>query len=320
MKTVLVTGAAGFIGSNLVKALLEQGYRVVGVDNFDDTYNPAFKEEHIAPLLGNSNFVLYRTDIRSLDQMREIFAKEKPSLVAHLAGKADTRDAVKNPQIYLSVNMDGTLNMLELAREFGVEQMAIASSGSVYGNNPNIPWQEDENTNFPLSAYGVTKKAVEMLAYTYHHNFGMHITCLRYFNVYGENNRPSMVPYKWGRAFLLGEEIELSGEGVRQRDFTYVGDVVQGTILALTKPLGFEVLNISNSSPASLNQLIAVFEKVTGKAVSIRKRESHNASVNEMFADNAKAKKLLGWEPKVSLEEGITRLVNWLRANRLEKS
>jgi nucleoside-diphosphate-sugar epimerase len=320
MKTVLVTGAAGFIGSNLTQALLEQGYRVVGVDNFDDTYNPAFKEEHIAPFLTNPNFALHRIDIRDLLALRAVFEIEKPSLVAHLAGKADTRDAVKNPEVYLSVNMDGTLNILELAREFAVENMAIASSGSVYGNNPNIPWQEDENTNFPLSAYGVTKKAVEMLAYTYHHNFNMNVSCLRYFNVYGENNRPSMVPYKWGMAFLLGEEIELSGEGVRQRDFTYVGDVVSGTILALTKPLGFEVLNISNSSPTSLNELISVFEKVTGKTVSIRKRESHNASVNEMFADNSKAKKLLGWEPQVSLEEGITRLIGWLRANRLEKS
>ena len=193
----------------------------------------------------------------------------------------------------------------------------VASSGSVYGNNPNIPWKEDEKTDWPLSAYGVTKKAVEMLAYTYHHNFGMNVVCLRYFNVYGENNRPGMVPYKWAKAFLTGGEIELSGEGTRKRDFTYVGDVVDATLLALESPLAYEIINIADSKPHSLADLLAVFEKVTGISPQVRKRPSHPASVNEMYADSSKAKELLGWEPKVFLEEGITRLVAWFRANRL---
>lgn len=317
METILVTGAAGFIGSNLTKTLLEQGYRVVGVDNFDDTYDPAFKEEHIQEFRGNENFVLYRTDIREMEDMRIIFEKEQPHRVAHLAAKADTRAAVNDPYPYFTVNMLGTLNILELAREHGVKMTVIASSGSVYGNNPNIPWTEEEVTNFPLSAYGVTKKSTEMLGYTYHHNFAMNVVFLRYFNVYGENNRPTMMPYKWARAFLNGEEIELSGEGTRKRDLTYVGDAVRGTIAALKSDIGYEVFNIGNSNPVSLRELISVFEKTTGKTVPIRSRESHNASVNEMFADTSKAKAQLDWEPQTSVEEGIERLVNWVRANRI---
>jgi UDP-glucuronate 4-epimerase len=318
MKTVLVTGAAGFVGSNLTEALLERGYRVVGVDNFDDTYALEFKEEQIAPFVHNSNFELVRADIREKAAMLALFERVRPEMVAHLAAKADTRAAVENPQIYLSVNMDGTLNILELCREFGVRMTVIASSGSVYGNNPNVPWKEDERTDFPLSAYGVTKKAVELLAYTFHHNFGMHIVCLRYFNVYGENNRPAMVPYKWAKAFLTGEDIEMSGEGTRRRDFTYVGDVADATILALESSLGYEVINIADSQPYSLTDLFAVFEKVTGVTPLVRKRPSHPASVNDMYADSSKAKKLLGWEPKVFLEEGIARLVAWFKANRLK--
>ena len=317
MATILVTGGAGFIGSNLIEELLKEGFRIICVDNFDDTYDPKFKEDNIHKFKGNKNFLLYRTDIRALDELKQIFDNEKPDYVVHLAAKADTRDAVKNPFVYLSVNMDGTLNVLELSREFGVKTMVIASSGSVYGNNPNVPWTEDERTDFPLSAYGATKKAVEMLGYTYHHNFGMNIICLRYFNVYGENNRPNMVPYKWAKAFLKGEEIELSGEGTRKRDFTYVGDIVSGTILALKSNLGFEVINLGGSNPLSLMDLIKTFEKVTGNTVSINKRPSNNASVDEMYADISKAEKLLHWTPKVSIEDGIKKLIFWFKKERL---
>lgn len=317
MKTVLVTGGAGFIGSNLVAELLRQKYRVVCVDNFDDTYDPKFKEQHLAPCLKNPNFKLYRQDIRSLTDLKKIFATETPQSVVHLAAKADTRDAVKNPYVYISVNVEGTLNVLELCKDFAIKKLVMASSGSVYGNNPNIPWDEDENTDFPLSAYGASKKLTEMLAFTYHHNFGLQIICLRYFNVYGENNRPNMVPYKWVKALLAGEEIELSGTGNRKRDFTYVGDVVAATILALQSNLQFEILNVANSQPVSLKQLLKVFEKVTGVTAKVHSRPSHRASVGVMYANSKKAQKLLNWQPKVSIEQGITKLVTWFRANRL---
>ncbi|MFZ2621029.1 MAG: NAD-dependent epimerase/dehydratase family protein [Minisyncoccia bacterium] len=320
MKTVLVTGGAGFIGSNLVSELLKRKYRVVCVDNFDGTYSPEFKESHVAPFVSNTNFGLFRVDICDLEKMRSIFEKEKPVYVVHLAAKADTRDAVKNPYIYISVNVNGTTNILELSKKFSVKKVVLASSGSVYGNNPNIPWKEEENTDLPLSAYGATKKTTEMLAYTYHHNFDMNVVCLRYFNVYGENNRPNMVPYKWAKAFLNNEEIELSGEGTRKRDFTYVGDVVEATVLAMEAPIKYEILNIANSQPVSLKELISVFEKITGMKPNVKSRPSHNASVNEMYADSMKAQKLLNWKPKVSIEEGISKLVSWFRQNRMEKS
>lgn len=318
MKTILVTGGAGFIGSNLISKLLQKEYRVICVDNFDDTYEPKFKEENISLFLKNQDFVLYRADIRDLILMREIFEKEKPVYVAHLAAVADTRYAVLNPYIYVSVNIEGTLNILELSKEFSVKNVVVASSGSVYGNNPKVPWKEEYNTDLPLSAYGATKKTTEMLGFTYHHNFGMNIICLRYFNVYGENVRPTMVPYKWAEAFLTDKEVELSGDGTRKRDFTYVGDVVEATILALTSSFGYEIINIGNSQPVSLQELLSVFEKVTGVSPRIHNRPSHFASTNETYADNTKAKKLLGWEAKISIEEGIVKLITWFRENRLK--
>lgn len=317
MKTVLVTGAAGFIGSNLTHALLERGYRVVGIDNFDDTYDPFFKEANIAPFQGNANFKLERIDIRDADALKTVFEAEKPSYVVHLAAKADTRRAVDTPRLYISVNIDGTLNILEVCREHPVENLIIASSSSVYGNSSQVPFTEDQPADRPISPYGATKRAAEHLAHTYRHNFNMNITCLRFFNAVGENNRPNMVPYIWAEKLLRGEEIEISGDGSRKRDYTYIGDIVRGTILAMEKPLGFEVINLGNTAPASLNELLAMFEKIIGTKAKVKSRPSHGASVEVTYANVNKAKELLGWEPQTSLEEGITKLVAWFRANRL---
>ncbi len=320
MKTVLVTGAAGFIGSNLTKALLERGYRVVGVDNFDDTYDLRFKESNIAPFADNANFTLHRADIRDLPAMEKIFEAERPSYVVHLAAKADTRKAVDTPRLYTSVNIDGTLNILELCREYPVENLVIASSSSVYGNSLHIPFTEDQPADRPISPYGATKRSVEHLAHTYHHNFGTNVTCLRFFNAVGENNRPGMVPYVWAERLLKGEEVEISGDGSRRRDYTYIGDIVRGTILAMEKPLGFEIINLGNTAPASLNELVAIFEKIIGVKAIVKSRPSTKPSVEITYADITKAKKLLDWEPTTSLEEGITKLVAWFRLNRMEES
>ncbi len=321
MKTVLVTGGAGFIGSNLCAALLKREYRVVCVDNLDSDLYPAnIKEAYVKPLLTHSDFILYRTDIRDKDSLKEIFLKEKPEYVAHLAARANVRNAVKDPYPYISINIEGTLNVLEACKEFPVKNLVIASSGSVYGNDPHTPWSEDHLAGEPVSPYGATKRATELLAYTYHRNFKMNITCLRYFNAYGENNRPDLVPYIWGEAILKGEEIEISGDGSRERDYTYVGDVVEGTIRALEKPLGFEIINIGNSNPTSLKDLLEVFKKVTGIEVRVRSRPSNSVSMERTFADISKAKALLGWQPEVSLEEGVRRLFTWLRDHRLKES
>lgn len=317
MKTVIVTGAAGFIGSNLTNFLLEKGYRVVGIDNFDDTYEKKFKKAHIEPFAKNKNFVMHGVDIRDQKKLKKIFEKEKPSYVVHLAAKVDTRHAVDTPHEYASVNIDGTLNILELCREYKIENLVAASSSSVYGNSTRMPWKEDEALGKPLSPYGATKHAMELFAYAYHHNFDMNVTCLRYFNVYGENNRPIMVPYVWAKKILGDEEIEISGDGSRKRDYTYVGDIVRATVLAMEKPLGFEVINVGNNTPASLSELLAVFEKVIGKKAKVKSRPSTKASVEVTYADISKAKEILNWQPEVSLEEGIKRLVLWFKKERL---
>ncbi len=317
MKTVLITGAAGFVGSNLSLALLEEGYRVVGVDNFDDTYDPRFKEENIAQCLSNPNFELVRLNICNRAALQELFERVQPQLVAHLAAKADTRAAVEDPYPYVENNILGTLNIFETVRHTPLENMVFVSSSSVYGNDTKVPWKEDAAANHPISPYGATKRAAELFAYSYHHNFGMSITCLRYFNAYGEYNRPNMVPYLWARALLRGEEVELSGAGTRKRDYTYVGDTVRATIAALKKPLGYEIINIGNNHPLSLLELLGVFEKVLGVTARVKERPSHPASVEETYADISKAQKLLGWKPEVPIEEGIKRLVTWVRANRL---
>lgn len=316
MKTVLVTGAAGFIGSNVVPLLLQDGYRVIGVDNFDDTYDPAFKEENVAHI-EDANFELVRLDIRDRTALTELFERTRPTLIVHLAAKADTRAAVENPYPYIENNITGTINLLEVAKEFGVENFVMASSSSVYGNDTEVPLKESSVAGRPISPYGATKRATEMFAYAYHHNFGLNITCLRYFNAYGEHNRPNMVPYKWAKALLRGEEIEISGGGTRKRDYTYIGDIAKATVLALKKPLGFEIINIGNSSPLSLNELLAVFEKVIGVKAVVKERPSHKASVEETYADVTKAKELLDWEPTTPTEEGVLRLVAWIRSNRL---
>ncbi len=317
MEKVLITGAAGFVGSNLAAELLAAGYAVVGVDNFDDTYERRFKEEQIAPCRAHEHFELVELDICDKEALGALFARTKPELVVHLAAKADTRAAVDDPFPYIQNNIIGTLNIFEASKTGGVKNIVFVSSSSVYGNSTQVPWSEDAAADEPLSPYGATKRACELFAHAYHHNFGLNITCLRYFNVYGENNRPGMVPYKWAGALLRGEEIEISGAGTRKRDYTYVGDTVRATILALQKPLGFEIINVGNNHPLSLKELLGVFEKVIGTTAKVRERPSHKASVEETYANVSKAKELLGWEPRMPIEEGVGRLVAWFRQKRL---
>lgn len=317
METVLVTGAAGFIGSNLCRELLARGFRVVGVDNFDDTYSRAFKETQIAPCVGNPNFELVELDICDRAKLTELAKRVTPLYIVHLAAKADTRKAVEDPFPYVDTNITGTLNVFDVGREVGIKNIVSASSSSVYGNDTEVPLKESASASHPISPYGATKRAGELFAYSYHHNFGLNITCLRFFNAYGENNRPNMVPYKWALALLRGEEIEMSGGGTRRRDYTYIDDIVAGTIAAMQKPLGYEIINLGNSSPLSLKELLAIFEKVIGSTAQVKERPSHKASVEETYADVSKAKQLLDWEPTTPIEEGILRLVAWVRANRL---
>lgn len=320
MKTILVTGGAGFIGSNLIEVLLKckSVGRVVCVDNLDPFYDPAFKRENIKPFLKNEKFKFYKVDIRNFAALEKIFENEKPTFVVHLAAKANARQSVKEPDEYQSVNIIGTLNLLELSKDYEIKKFIFISSSSVYGNSAKSPFKESSTTDFPLAPYGASKKAGEVLAYTYAHNFKLPIVCLRLFNAYGERQRPDLVIYKWVENILKGEPIEMSGAGKRARDFTYVGDIVRAIELAMKPGGDYEIINIGNSKPVSLSVLLRHVEKVLGKKAIVKTRPSHHSSVESTSADIRKAKKVLGWEPEVSLEEGVTRFTKWLRDNRFK--
>ncbi len=318
MDKVLVTGGAGFIGSACIKGLLDTTtFAVVCLDNFDNTYDRRFKEDNVNLFKDSPRFTLIEADITDKATLENIFKEHTPKHVLHLAAKADTRAAVTDPYPYVVTNIIGTLNVLEASVAHGVKQVVAASSSSVYGNNPNVPWSESNHELNPISPYGVTKLCTEHLAYTYYKNHQLPVTMLRYFNAYGEGNRPGMVPYKWAEALLTDRQIELSGDGSRRRDYTYIGDIVRATIAALRTPLGFEVINLGQSSPLSLRELLSIFETVTGKTAIINERPSHAASVEDTYADTQKAKELLDWTPEVPHEEGIRRLVDWFSTHRL---
>lgn len=320
MKTILVTGGAGFIGSNLIETLLKRKAvdRVVCVDNMDSFYDPSFKKENIKEFLKNEKFKFYKTDIRNFATLAKIFENERPNFVVHLAAKANARQSVKEPEEYQSVNIIGTLNLLELSKDYKVKKFVFISSSSVYGNIAKSPFKESSVTDFPLAPYGASKKAGEVLSYTYAHNFKLPVVCLRLFNAYGERQRPDLVIYKWVENILKGEPIEMSGTGKRARDFTYVGDIVHAIELAMKPGNEYEIVNIGNSKPVSLAVLLKHVEKVLGKKAIVITRPSHHASVESTYADISKAKKVLGWAPETPLEEGIARFAKWLRDNRFK--
>ena len=322
MKIVLITGAAGFIGSNTAEALLARSktVKVIGIDNFDENYPVKFKKQNLLNLKKNPRFTFYTADICDQKALEKIFKKEKPDSIIHLAAKADTRHAVIAPHTYVETNVTGTLNMLECAKDVGVKRFIFASSSSVYGNINKAPFKEDALTDYAISPYGATKKAGEVLAYTYHHNFGLSILCIRIFNAYGERMRPGLALYMWVEKILNGQTIEISGKGIRRRGYTYIGDLVDAFMLGLKKKdIGFEILNIGNSDSVSLNEMLVAVEKATGKKAVTVSRPSHHASVELTQAANAKAKKVLGWEPTTSFDEGVRRFVIWYKKERLGK-
>jgi len=321
MKRVLVTGAGGFIGSMVAEELcrLFPDTQVHGIDNFDDTYDRWIKQENISACAAQANFSYTECDIADRSAVTAVFDKFQPTHVLHLAAKADTRAAVSNPYPYIDTNITGTTHILDLAATHKVTQCVMASSSSVYGNSTNVPWSEGQHELQPISPYGVTKLSTEHLAFAYHHNYQLPVTMLRYFNVYGERNRPGMVPYIWTEKMLKDEAIEISGDGSRRRDYTYIGDVVDATIKALQTNLGCDVLNIGYGQPLSLLELKDNLQTAVGREVAHSFRPSHNASVEQTYADTSKAKELLGWQPQVSHTEGFKRLVDWFRSSRIEK-
>jgi len=315
---ILVTGAAGFIGSHTTKKLLELGYSVVGVDNFNDYYDPKAKERNIEKFLDNPGFKLYREDIGNFPKMAEIFKEEKFDKVCHLAARAGVRPSIIDPFLYEEVNVKGTLNMLELSRINEIKNFVFASSSSVYGNNEKIPFSETDNVDFPISPYAATKKACELLAYTYHHLYSLKCTGLRFFTVYGPCGRPDMAPFLFVDAIFQGREFKRFGDGTAKRDFTYIDDIVSGIVSALEKNLGYEIINLGNNKPVEINYFISLIEKLVDKKAAIKEYPKQPGDVDITYADIGKAQKLLDYSPKTSIEEGMRMFVEWYLENRVE--
>lgn len=314
-KTVLLTGAAGFIGHKTAIELLDQGYYVIGIDNMNDYYDVALKEFRKNDLKGRKNFSFQQIDIENREELKKLFLDNKFDAVLNLAARAGVRYSIENPFVYMSTNASGTLNLLDLMKEHEVKKLVLASTSSLYAGQ-QMPFLETLPVNEPISPYAATKKAAEAMAYTYHHLYKIDVSVVRYFTVYGNGSRPDMAQFRFMRWIEEGKPIELFGDGSQARDFTHVDDIAKGTVLAL-RNVGFEVINLGGgNNPVTMQDFIALFEKHLNKKASINHRPFHSADMVATWADISKAKSLLNWEPKISLEEGILECVKDFKAHQ----
>jgi UDP-glucuronate 4-epimerase len=311
-KAVLVTGAAGFIGSHLAGKLLDLGYQVIGMDNFDDYYSPAIKYDNSRTLQTRDGFTMVKGDIRDTSLLAQVFTEHSINLVVHLAARAGVRPSLEKPLLYQDVNIGGTINLLEASRTYGVTRFVFASSSSVYGLNSKLPFSEDDKVESPTSPYGASKIAGELYCRTYHNLYGLPMVALRFFTVYGPRQRPEMAIHLFTRMIGSGEEIKLFGDGSSKRDYTNIEDIVSGIVQALTFPhQGFEIFNLGNSHPIALDYLIHLIEEALGKKARIRRLPMQAGDVPITYADVSKAKSRLGYQPKIAIEEGISSFVQW---------
>lgn len=310
MQTILVTGAAGFIGSHLCERLLADGRRVVGLDSFDSFYDPKIKRANIAGCLTNSNFRLVEGDIRDADVVAG--ALKGCDLVVHLAARAGVRPSIEDPLLYQDVNVRGTNIILETMRKLGMKKLVFASSSSVYGNNKKVPFSETDVVDNPISPYAATKKAGELICHAYHHLFGMDITCLRFFTVYGARQRPDLAIHKFAKLILAGKSIPVFGDGSMMRDHTYIDDIIAGVVAAIDHCGGYKIYNLGESRPVSLSDLIAAIERAVGKKAIIERLPLQPGDVYQTYADVSRAKAELGYEPSTEIEAGLAMFAKWL--------
>lgn len=308
---ILITGGAGFIGSNLTKTLLEQGENIICIDNLNDYYSPDIKKNNIKQFQDNPNYHFFKLDIKNLDNLRKIFSENKFTAVIHLAARAGVRASIENPSNYIQTNIQGTLNLLECLKKTSDTKFIFASSSSVYGNITEVPFKEDMNITAPVSPYAATKLSTEAISYTYHHLYNIPMVGLRFFTVFGPHNRPDMAHYKFTQAILEEKPITKYGDGTTSRDYTYVDDVVEGIISCLDKNSDFEIINLGNNTPITLNEMINTLEKVIGKKAIIKQEGVPAGDVIKTYANISKAKELLNWEPKTPYKEGVKKMVEW---------
>lgn len=317
--TILVTGCAGFIGSKVASLLLDEGSAVLGVDSLAESPTAALRNWRLTRLLRHPHFSFECLDITAMRPLKSLFgdaqAGDPVSDVFNLAALAGVRGSVDTPHSYYQVNVLGTLNLLELCREFGVRKFILASTSSVYGEEVDGPVSEDSPTDRPLSPYAASKKAAETLLYSYHHLHGIDAVALRYFTVYGPAGRPDMSVFRFTRNIAEGEPITVYGDGTQRRDFTYVDDIARGTVAALATS-GYKTVNLGYGNPVALNDVIRTIEEATGKSAVIQRRERHQADPMITWADIGHARELLGWTPEVGIEDGIRRTVDWYLENR----
>jgi UDP-glucuronate 4-epimerase len=313
MKNVLVTGGAGFIGSHLVDCLLAEGiWHVSVVDDFNDFYSPEIKRQNISQNLANPNFSLFETDIRDAQSLRAIFQSQKFDCIVHLAARAGVRPSLCEPKLYAETNINGTLNLLELAREFGVKQFVFASSSSVYGMNAKIPFSEADKVSNPISPYAATKAAGELLCYTFSHLYDMRTVCLRFFTVYGARQRPDLAIHYFSKLISEGKAIPVFGDGKTRRDYTYIDDIIQGIRAAMDYDQSkHEIFNLGESETTELSALISMLETSLGKTAIVDRKSSQPGDVPLTFSDISKAKQLLKYNPQTKIEIGIGKFVEW---------
>ena len=315
---VLVTGCAGFIGCKVSESLLKEGHAVIGVDNLNGAYDVRLKEWRLDTLTGREDFSFSRLDLVDRAAVRSLLdgtGTRQIDAIVNLAARAGVHQSVENPWVYYEANVVGTLNLLELCRERGVGKFVLASTSSLYGSHNPMPFREDADTSRPLSPYAASKKAAETLCYTYHHLHDLDVTVLRYFTVYGPAGRPDMSIFRFIRWIAEGEPVVLYGDGDQERDFTYVDDVAAGTLAAL-RPLGFDVINLGSDRPFKINDVISMVEELLGKKAKVQRQPTYAADVKATWADIFRAKQVLGWEPAITLEEGLERTVEWYQQNR----
>jgi len=310
---ILLTGAAGFIGSWTAKKLLSLGYNVVGVDNLNDYYDVRLKQHRLDILNEQKGFHFHRLDIENFGALEVLFDMYKFDAVINLAARAGVRYSIENPFVYYNTNTNGTVNLLELCKKHKVDKFVLASTSSLYAGQ-EMPFTEDKPVNTPISPYAASKKGAEVSCYTYHYLFGIDVTVVRYFTVYGPAGRPDMSIFRFIKQIDAGEPIIIYGDGSQSRDFTYVEDIAEGTVRSLKK-VGYEIINLGNNNPNKLSEAIRYIEDYIGKKAVYEYRPFHKADMLATWANIEKAKNILGWMPKVDLKEGIKRTIDWYKDN-----
>ena len=314
MAHYIVTGSSGFIGSHTCESLLLDGHTITGIDNMNDAYDVIIKEHRLKKLKQHPNFIFSNVDITDLNALQKIINDRYDSII-NLGARAGVRASADNPFIYYDTNVTGTLNLLEISKQYEIPKFVLASTSSVYGSVNSIPYSENDLTDFPLSQYAASKKAAETLTHTYHNLYGLDVTILRYFTVYGPAGRPDMSIMRFIKWIIEKEEIHLFGDGTQSRDFTYVGDIAKGTIAGM-KEVGYEIINLGSDHPVSLLEVISIIEKITDNKAIIKYLPESPLDIKATWADINKAKTILEWEPSVNIEKGINECINWYLQNR----